>query len=371
MKKVLACMLALMMTMTLLVACGGSSADTSATAAASNSGGGASVSSDTALSGASGAMNNSAFAAANEDLEALLAPLPEKGSDVRIAAITITPSNPFWATVAEGYEDTAEEWGVTVDVLSTEGEEDMAGQLDIMNTVLTQDYDAIALSVITDQNMIPGIVAANEAGIPVVIVGNEVDMDALSAAGGEIAAFTTSDFGYQGYRGAEYIAEENGGSGQVAIIEGMSGAPQSDARRDGAQKAFEENGMEVVSVQQADWDRQKAYDITTALLEANPELVGIACGNDVMALGAVEALKDMDKLDQVMVVGVDFIEEAKESIEAGELAGSFAMSPYLFGKSGVLCALKAINGDEFPEEVVWTPMEFITIDNVDSMEGWK
>jgi len=75
--------------------------------------------------------------------------------------------------------------------------------------------------------------------------------------------------------------------------------------------------------------------------------------------------------DDVLVVGVDFIEEAKASIENGELDATVAMSPYLLGKAGAITALKAIQGHEFKESVVWTPIQLVTETNVDSMEGWK
>lgn len=316
-------------------------------------------------------VTNSAFEEANRALEEVLAPLPEKGTGVKIAAIESTLANSFWLTVKEGYEDAAKEWGVTIDVMATETETDTQGQLEIMNTLLVKDYAAIAVSPLTQQNLIPGIVAANQNDVAVVAVGNGVDEDALAAAGGSIAAFITSDFKAQGTLGAEYIIEKTGGKGKVAVIEGIPGATQSDARRDGAVEAFEKAGMEVLPVQTAHFDRQTAYDVMSALIDANPDIVGVTCGNDIMALGAVEALKDKGVKDQVIVVGVDFIEEAKASIEAGELDATVAMSPYLFGKAGLLASLKAIQGHSFDDAVIWTPLFLVTEENVGSLEGWK
>lgn len=316
-------------------------------------------------------VTNSAFEEADRALEEALAPLPEKGTGAKLAAIESTLANSFWLTMKEGYEDAAKDWGVTIDVMATESETDTQGQLEIMNTLLAKDYDAIAVSPLTEQNLIPGIVAANQSGVPVVAVGNGVDTEALEAAGGSIAAFVTSDFKAQGTLGAEFIIEKTGGKGKVAVIEGIPGATQSDARRDGAVEAFEAAGMEVLPVQTANFDRQKAYDVMSALIDAHPDIVGVTCGNDIMALGAIQALKDKGMKDQVLVVGVDFIEEAKASIEAGELDATVAMSPYLFGKAGLLASLKAIEGHSFDDAVIWTPLFLVTAENVDSMEGWK
>jgi D-allose transport system substrate-binding protein len=314
---------------------------------------------------------NSAFDEANRALEEALAPLPDKETGVKIAAIESTLANSFWITMQEGYEAAAQEWGVDVDVMATDTETDTQGQLEIMNTLLTKDYAAIAVSPLTEQNLIPGIVAANQNEVPVVAVGNGVDTEALAATNGSIAAFVTSDFKAQGRLGAEYIIEKTGGKGKVAVIEGIPGATQSDARRDGAVEAFEAAGMDILPVQTANFDRQTAYDLMSALIDANSDIVGVTCGNDIMALGVVEALKDKDMKDKVMVVGVDFIEEAKASIEAGELDATVAMSPYLFGKAGLLASLKAIQGHTFDETVIWTPLSLVTAENVASMEGWK
>lgn len=314
---------------------------------------------------------NSAFAEANQALEEALAPLPEKGTGVDVGAIESTLANSFWITMQEGYEDAAREWGVNVDVMATDSETDTQGQLDIMNTMLVKNYVAIAVSPLTEQNMIPGIVEANQQDVAVVAVGNGVDEDALAAAGGYIKAFITSDFKAQGTLGAEYIIGQIGSSGKVAVIEGIPGATQSDARRDGAVEAFEAAGMEVLPVQTGNFDRQTAYDLMSALIDAHPDIVGVTCGNDVMALGVVKALQDKGVKEGVLVVGVDFIEEAKTSIEAGVLDASVAMSPYLFGKAGLLCSLKAVQGHELNEAVIWTPLSLVTIDNVAQMEGWK
>lgn len=316
-------------------------------------------------------VTNTAFEEANKALEEALAPLPEKGSGVKLAAIESTLANSFWTVMQEGYEAAAEEYGVTIDVLATETEDDFDGQLNILENLLVKDYAGIAVSPLTEQNLIPGIVQANQDEIAMVAVGNGVDSEALKAANGYISAFITSDFKAQGTLGAEYIIEKTGGEGKVAIIEGIPGATQSDARRNGAKEAFEEAGMEVVSIQTANFDMQKAYDATISILEANPDIVGITCGNDTMALGVVNALKEKGVKDKVMVVGVDFIEEAKDSIKNGELDATVAMSPYLFGKAGVLTLLKVIQGHEISEDVIWTPLSLVTAENVDSMEGWK
>lgn len=314
---------------------------------------------------------NAAFLEAEKKLEEALAPLPEGGNDIKIAALEITLANPFWITMKEGYEAAAEEYGVSVDVMATSKEGDVNEQLDMLNTIVSKDYKAVAISSITPFNLIPGVVSATEKGLPVIAVGTSVDSEEAKKAGAKVEAFVTSNFEDQGKLGAEYIMEKIG-SGKVAIIEGLAGAAQGEARKTGAKNAFEGNSdIEIVSVQAGNWDRQTAYDIATNLLQANPDLKGIFCANDVMALGVVEALKAADMKDQVVVVGVDAIDEAKDSIRNKELDGTVAMSPYLFGKAGLILSLKVIEGHEISQDIFWTPLGLITEENLDTYDGWK
>ena len=275
-----------------------------------------------------------ALAQVNEDL----APLPEKDTGKKLAAIESTLTNSFWVTMQEGYEDTAEEYGVSIDVQATDSDTDTTGQLDILNNMLVKDY--------------------------------EVNEDSLKEAGGKIDAKITVDFYNQGVLGAQYIIDKTDGKGKVAVIAGNEGATQSDARRDGAKETFEDAGMEVVVVEQCDFDAQKAYDAAAAIIESNPDIVGIACGNDDMALGVVRALEEKDAKDQVAVVGVDFTEEAKAAIEEGTYDATVAMSPYLMGKEAVIIMLKALEGQDVSKVGDSTPMAVVDSSNVDQMSDW-
>ena len=316
-------------------------------------------------------INNELLKEAEKTMLDALAPLPEKGNGEKIGVVAFSMTNEFWVTVQEGYEAAAKEYGVTVDVVAAPEEADEQGQADAMKTLLTKDYNAIAISCMTGYNLVDPVAQANKQGIPVVAVGTTLNADAAAEAGASVEAFVTSDFEKQGYMGAQYIMKLLGGSGKVAVIEGQAGSDNSEQRKNGAIAGFKDNGGDVVAVEAANWDRQKAYDIATNIFQANPDLQGIMCANDEMALGVVEAMKAAGVKDKVKVVGIDFIDEAKTSIENGELNGSVVQSPYLFGKAGLILALKAIQGQKITEGTCWTPFGLVTADNVGDYKGWK
>ena len=313
---------------------------------------------------------NDAFKEAESKLLKTLEPLPKVEKEYKIAAINPTLSNPFWVTFKEGYEAAAKEYNVTCDVLATAAEDDVNGQLDLFKTAVGKNYDSILFSSITEFNLIPGVLEANEKDIPVIAVGNNIDEEKSKEVGAKVMAHITTDTEKQGELGAKFITDKIK-SGKVVIIEGISGASQSERRKQGAKTHFESTeGIEIVSIQSGEWDRKKAYDITTSLMQSNEDIKGVFCANDMMALGVVDALKSIDKKDDVTVVGVDFIPEAGDSIKAKELDATVAMSPYLYAKGGLLLSLKILEGQEIDDKLYWTPLELVNYENVDSFEGW-
>lgn len=108
----------------------------------------------------------------------------------------------------------------------------------------------------------------------------------------------------------------------------------------------------------------KAYNITTNLLQAHPDLKGIMCANDVMALAAVEAIEAAGKKGQVIVVGIDLIPQGKEAIDQGRLTGSVAFSPFVIGELCTRAAIAAVMGKRFlmisMSPVSWPPRIIFT-----------
>ena len=76
---------------------------------------------------------------------------------MKLAAIESTLSNSFWVTMQEGYKDAAKDYGVSIDVQATDSDTDTSGQLDILNNMLVKDYNAIAVSPLTEDCLISGI----------------------------------------------------------------------------------------------------------------------------------------------------------------------------------------------------------------------
>lgn len=291
---------------------------------------------------------------------------------LKIGAVLITLANPFWVSMKEGYENAAREFSVQIDVQAAPQENSQTAQLNILETMAAKDYNAIIGHTITAHNLIPGFVKAKKKGI-IIVADARVDLKAAREAGADPIILGLVDYYEQGRLGAEYIAGElaKKGGGKVAIIEGLPAAPQSAGRKNGAKAGFESvPSVKLVSIQPGDWDRSKAYNITTNLLQAHPDLKGIMCANDVMALAAVEAIEAAGKTGQVMVGGIDLIPQAKEAIKQGKLAVSVAFSPFVIGEICARTAIAALEGKKIPDGLSVVSV-LATKENIDDLKDWK
>jgi ABC-type sugar transport system substrate-binding protein len=278
-----------------------------------------------------------------------------------------TLSNEYWQTMERGYQDAAAEKGVTIDVLSVPTEQDTEQQLNQLQTALAQGYDAIMVSPITPANLIPALVAANQAGIPVINVDERVDPAAAEAAGAKLTSVIASDNRDAGARAAQYMIDNIPDGGKVAIIEGKAGNQSGLDRKEGFQEAIEAAGnFEIVASQPADWDQQRALDAATNILQANPDLVGLYAANDTMALGVVEAARAAGKLDQVVIIGTDAIPAALAAVQAGDMEGTVAQFPAEEARIATSLAILALQGHPV-EGFIPSPIELITKDNVAEM----
>jgi len=273
----------------------------------------------------------------------------------KIAVILKTLANSFWVDMKNGVEEEAARLGVTVDIYSVSTEGDIQGQLSLLETILSKDYDGIALAPITPTNLIPGIVKATKKGIPVVNLDESVDRDSLYRAGGALAGFVNTNNFNVGKQAAEFVAEKLNNSGEVAVIEGMAGNKSGEDRKNGfieGIKAYK--NIKLVSSQPANWDRMMAVNVASNMIQRFPNLKAIYCANDTMALGAVQAVASANKTGKIMVVGTDGVPEALQAVKEGRLSATIAQDPYNIGVAGLRMltfSLNALNG-EIPSKLV-------------------
>jgi len=267
-------------------------------------------------------------------------------SAAEYAVVLKTLANPYWSAMRDGIEQEAKKQGVQVDVFAAASEDDIQGQQRLVEDAINKNYKAIAVAPITSVSLVQSIAAANKKGVYIVNLDEKVDLAQLKDAGGSVVAFLATDNHAVGAKGGQFIVDQLGAQGgKVAIIEGKAGNATGDARRDGAAGAFKASGkIQLVASQPADWDRSRALDVATNILQRNPDLKAIYAANDGMALGVYQAVRNADKQGKVLVVGTDGTPEALDSIKNGELTATVAQDSAAMGAQGLdimIATLKA------------------------------
>lgn len=307
-----------------------------------------------------------------DEMRENLGAIPAADTEFALAATIRSVDNVYWQALSDGYEAMAEKLtaagiATTMDVQAPMGESDTEGQLANMKDQVRQGVDLIMASPISTSNCTEAVENAHNDNIPTIAVNNEFN-------GADM--FIGPNSYDEGVVAADW-ADENIGEGECAIIMGLAGTDVVKNRTNGFSERLEELGSDitVVDSQNADWDRNTAKDVAATMLKTYPDLKIICCNNDVMAMGAVEAVKESGKTlnEDVYVIGMDGTDEAYESIRAGELSATVSMFPLYESQMATECAVRILLGQEMPS-VIWTPALVTDASNVDADEaetiGW-
>jgi ribose transport system substrate-binding protein len=269
----------------------------------------------------------------------------------RVALVLKTLNSPFFNDMQRGAQEAATRLGVDLVVQAAEREIDVERQMQIVENLLQTNIKALCLTPSGSREIVPAVVKANRAGIPVVIVDTKLDPAAAQQAGAKVLSFVGSD-NYEGGRiAARFIVEQSHGQARVAILEGIPGHDTGDQRLRGFRDGIRDSsGVTIVASQTANWERDQGFNVFQNMLQAHPDIDTLFSCNDVMALGAVEAIRAAGKTGSIRVVGFDAIDDARKAIAEGTMAASVAQSPSEMGRIAVENALHALRGEPVPPE---------------------
>jgi ribose transport system substrate-binding protein len=276
-----------------------------------------------------------------------------------IALVMKAASNPFFETMRKGAEKAASELGVKLLPQTITDESSDEQQTNIVNAMVVQKVQAILIAPANSKSLVAPLLEAQKAGILVVNVDNRLDADTMSKAGLEPLAYVGADNQEGGKLAGQRLCELLGGKGKVAMLEGRRGVDNAEARKQGFEAACKENpGIEIVDSQSANWDLAEAQNKFGGMLAAHPDIQGLFCANDNMAMGAIAALGEKGLSDKVIVVSYDNIEAARKAVREGKLAATIEQHPDRMGYEAVKTAVAALKGEKTEPEIL-VPLEVI------------
>ena len=264
------------------------------------------------------------------------------GSKPKVGLSVSTLNNPFFVQLKAGAQAEAKRAGISLTV--TDAQNDASQQANQIQNFTSQNMKSIIINPVDSDAASPSVKTANKAGIPVLAADrtvNKADIESLVAsdniAGGKLAAKT--------------LAERLGGKGKILVLQGVAGTSASRERGQGFAEGLKAYpGIEVVGKQPADFDRTKALDVTTNLLQAHSGVDGVFAENDEMALGAIKALGSKAG-KSVKVVGFDGEPDGLKAVKNGTMTATVAQQPEELGRLVVRNAIKAAKGQKIAGSV--------------------
>ena len=275
----------------------------------------------------------------------------------RIAVVVSTLNNPWFVVLAETARDRAKELGYEATIFDSQN--DPAKEASHFENVVASGYDAILFNPTDADGSIANVRKAKAAGIPVFCMDREIN--ATDAATSQILS--------DNYSGAvavgQYFVKQVGEQGKYVELLGLVGDNNTWNRSKGFHSVVDRfPGLKMVAQQSADFDRAKALEVMDAILQANPDIQAVFCGNDAMAMGAYQALVAPGKAAKVKVFGFDGADDVVKLIAEGKIMATGMQFPKLMAKTAADNADQYIKGErKFPQKIP-VAVELVTQNNV-------
>jgi erythritol transport system substrate-binding protein len=248
------------------------------------------------------------------------------GSDKKggtIAIITVDPSNPYWKAEVDTAKAAAEKLGYKTTTAAHNNKPDE--QNTMIETAINDKVAGILLDPAGADESIAAVQKAVDADIPVVLINAEISKTGLAKSQ------IVSNNAQGATVGAEEWAKAMNYKGTYVELFGNPSDNNAQVRSDGYKQVIGQYpDLKVVGKEIANWDRQEGQDKMEALLSKNPDVQGVIAGNDEMALGAINALKEAGKLKNVKVLGFDGNQDAVNAVKSGEMVAT-VLQPIVTG----------------------------------------
>lgn len=275
--------------------------------------------------------------------------------DYRISVVLKALNSDYWKTVEAGANAAAEDFGVEISVVGPSAETQVQEQFDMLQDQLTREIDALVVAPLRPTATVAVFEQAKALGIPVLLIDTDADWD-------DKATFIGTGNYDAGAMAGKYFMEKMPEGGDVVIIRGAMGDLTHDERVNGFVDAVKGSNINVVRTQAADSERGKGMDVMQNMLMALPNIKGVYCSNDEMALGALRAV-EMAGAEGIIIMGFDGSPDALKSVRDGGLTGTVKQDSYGIGYYGIEYAVKLLNGEQIDKRIP-VPTLIVDIDNV-------
>jgi ribose transport system substrate-binding protein len=263
-----------------------------------------------------------------------------------IGVVPKATSHLFFMSIYEGVKAAGKEFDVEIQWNGPQEETDYARQIQIVDAMVTQRLDAIAISA-TDQTALIGPVKrAIAAGIPVTVFDSGLGID-------DYVTFVATDNHGAGETAARNLAGLIGGKGKVAHLMHKPGGQSTGDRERGFEEIIKKEfpAVQIVARQYGMADRARSRAAAENILTAHPDLDGMFASAEANSIGAIQALDSRGLAGKVKLVTFDTSDVHKEAFAKGTIDVMLVQDPYRIGYEAVKSLALKLNGQTPPKRI--------------------
>lgn len=271
-----------------------------------------------------------------------------------IGVIPKATSHLFFLSVHAGVEQAARDLHVDVLWNGPQNETDFARQIEIVDSMITRQVSAIAISATDERALVAPLERAIRSGIPVTVFDSAVDID-------NYVSFIATDNYAAGCTAARMLARLIGGSGPVAMVMQKPGGTSTVLRERGFDETMSKEfaNIQVVARQFGMADPERSRAAAEDILTAHPDLAGLFASSEAASLGSIQAIRNRGLSRKVKLVTFDFSKTHVEGLEDGTVSAMLVQNPFQLGYQAVRSLDVKLNGGtpakrlELPARVIF------------------
>jgi ribose transport system substrate-binding protein len=282
----------------------------------------------------------------------------------KVALVLKMNTGYHWGTIKQGADTAAREFNVNLYFYAPLQEEDVEGQINLVNQALDENVDALILAASDFKELVEVTEKAYDKKIPVIIIESLVDTD-------KIHSYIATDNLDAGRKAGNALIEIAGPACNVAVMNFIKGTSNADDREKGLLEVIEDHPkINVVAKEYCLSDINLASKLTKKIISENENLDAIVALNSISSEGVAQAVEEMGLAGKIKIIAFDSTTREIDYLEEGIIQATVIQNPFSMGYLGVKYAVEMLNGNKI-DSYFNTESKVITKENMYLKENQK
>ena len=275
----------------------------------------------------------------------------ESGDEIVFGFANSSLDNPWRVGIQNAIESAVAEYD-NIKFVTNQADEDAVTLVHNVEDLIAAGCDIILVCTVDGDTFQPAVDACNQAGVPLMLVDRGITTSE------DYLCYVQQSNIQIGADSADWLAEQlteryGSAKGTVVELQGVAGNLPAEERHKGFTDRITEKypEIEVVYSQNTDYSRANSLEVMENIIQAVDHIDAVFTHEDEIAIGAVQALEEANRLEDVLIIGDGGSRSALEYIQEGKVTMTISYSPVDFGKTAVKAAMDYLNGTEIDKNI--------------------